>query len=111
MAAYMWNGLQPVTSFTLIPNPKVADTEANPNPNPNPSPSPSPPALAPSAPAIPNFAGAHVTQGVVDAWLPLSRAPVAREVRVDGYVCAMFVPVCSCLSLFDSVKLCPCLGQ
>ena len=26
MAAYMWNGLQPVTSFTLIPNP-------NPNPN------------------------------------------------------------------------------
>ena len=21
MAAYMWNGLQPVTSFTLIPNP------------------------------------------------------------------------------------------
>ena len=28
MAAYMWNGLQPVTSFTLIPNP-------NPNPNPN----------------------------------------------------------------------------
>ena len=22
MAAYMWNGLQPVTSFTLIPNPK-----------------------------------------------------------------------------------------
>ena len=29
MAAYMWNGLQPVTSFTLIPNP-------DPNPNPNP---------------------------------------------------------------------------
>ena len=27
MAAYMWNGLQLVTSFTLIPNP-------NPNPNP-----------------------------------------------------------------------------
>ena len=26
MAAYMWNGLQPVTSFTLIPNP-------NPSPN------------------------------------------------------------------------------
>ena len=25
MAAYMWNGLQPVTPFTLIPNP-------NPNP-------------------------------------------------------------------------------
>ena len=23
MAAYMWNGLQPVTSFTLIPNPKA----------------------------------------------------------------------------------------
>ena len=28
MAAYMWNGLQPVTSFTLIPNP-------NPHPKPN----------------------------------------------------------------------------
>merc|ERR1712185_887713 len=27
MAAYMWNGLQPVTSFTLIPNPNF-----NPNP-------------------------------------------------------------------------------
>ena len=24
MAAYMWNGLQPVTSFTLIPNPNLA---------------------------------------------------------------------------------------
>ena len=24
MAAYMWNGLQPVTSFTLIPNPERA---------------------------------------------------------------------------------------
>ena len=23
MAAYMWNGLQPVTSFTLIPNPNA----------------------------------------------------------------------------------------
>ena len=29
MAAYMWNGLQPVTSFTLVPNP-------NPHPHPNP---------------------------------------------------------------------------
>ena len=28
MAAYMWNGLQPVTSFTLLPNPNL-----NPNPN------------------------------------------------------------------------------
>ena len=28
MAAFMWNGLQPVTSFTLIPNP-------NPDPNPD----------------------------------------------------------------------------
>ena len=28
MAAYMWNGIQPFTSFTLIPNP-------DPNPNPN----------------------------------------------------------------------------
>ena len=31
----MWNGLQPVTSFTLIPNP-------NPNPNPSPNPNPNP---------------------------------------------------------------------
>ena len=35
MDAYMWNGLQPVTSFTLIPNP-------NPNPNPDPDPDPNP---------------------------------------------------------------------
>ena len=34
-----------------------------------------------------------VTQGLIDAWSPLSRAPVAREIRVAGYVCAMFVPV------------------
>ena len=28
MAAYMWNGLQPVTSFTLIPNPVPQVAEA-----------------------------------------------------------------------------------
>ena len=27
MAAYMWNGLQPVTSFTLIPNPNGCSVE------------------------------------------------------------------------------------
>ena len=55
MAAYMWNGLQPVTSFALIPNPNPEATDrakclrglstshavpnysTRPNPNPNPN--------------------------------------------------------------------------
>ena len=69
MAAYMWNGLQPVTSFTLIPNPNPNPIRAPgnscgssgegtgplcmqgraPNPNRSPSPSPSPnPSPSPS---------------------------------------------------------------